>query len=180
MDSKNTTYTYLDSCVFIDYFSERSGRIEVLDNIIDEVIREPNRKLITSSIAITEVAYVYQEKMERVLDPDVIAKMDAFWNDHSIIEIVEFSPFIGRVARQMEREKLIQYGPDVKLTPLDAIHLATHQFISHNGRKVDHFFTYDRKLIEEFGPLFGIHACEPFVFQPELPGSQVITEGLNL
>lgn len=167
MDNKNI-YIYCDSCVFIHYISKTPEHINTLDSLFEYVKKGEYPKIITSTISITEVAFAHQEKLGHKLDPDILGKMDNIWNDHSILELVEYNPFIARMARQMLREKLGNNGKNSKFTPNDAIHLATYSFFERNGLTVKEFFTYDDPVINEMAPFFHIHACNPIVEQEEL------------
>jgi predicted nucleic acid-binding protein len=69
-----------------------------------------------------EVAYAKAEKSRRVLDPAVVAGMDALWADRSAVQLVEFDQVIARNARDLMRTSI---EISRKLTPADAIHLAT-------------------------------------------------------
>ena len=53
------------------------------------------------------------------------------------------------------------------LKPLDAIHLATAQWLSSVGVTVDEVHTYDNSLVK-YGPIVGFSIMEPYAPQPRM------------
>jgi predicted nucleic acid-binding protein len=93
-----------------------------LDSLIDEASQTGNLIILTSTLSIVEVAYAKAEMAKRALDSAVLAGMDALWADRSAVQLVEFDQAIARDARNLLR-RAVEIGR--KLTPPDAIHLAT-------------------------------------------------------
>lgn len=147
---------YWDSCVWLDYISETPEDKDVLDILLrDSAMRSGGIHLITSVIALTEVAFGATEKNNQALDDDVEQKIDALWKDTSAVTLVEYYPAIAIQARS-----IIRLGVEKGwsgLRALDAIHLATAQRL-----EVDEFHTYDTKL-HRYSNEMGFPITEPFV-----------------
>ncbi len=157
---------YWDSCVFISYFSRQSDRIATLEQILEEVATNDQSTIFTSTETITEVAYVEIERRQRRIDPVVESMFDQMWNDTSIVQMIEFNPFLARSARDLIRNSIITPGRTLK--PKDAIHLATAQWINNSVTPINAFNTYDQQLLGYTKPA-GLVVCEPNVIQPRLP-----------
>jgi predicted nucleic acid-binding protein len=153
---------YCDSCVFISYIEETPGRITVLDQLFTDIGESNGDKiLVTSALAKVEVAFSRQERDGRIVDPAVEAAIDALWSDASLIEIVELSDPIAKLARQMMRRAL---GLGIRPPkPPDAVHLATAKWIKANS-----FFTYDLTDMKQFVGDIGCEVQEPHVAQARL------------
>ena len=50
---------------------------------------------------------------------------------------------------------------------MDAIHLATAQWLADNGTEIDEFHTYDRGL-DKYAALVGFKICEPYTAEPRM------------
>lgn len=154
------TYIYCDSNVFLSYFNQEADRIGILERLFEEVQKDPQRKLITSTLSITEVAYIAAERMQHQPDSSISDAIDAFWGDSSLIEFVEFSEMVARQARHLIRSAL---SKSYQLTTIDAIHLSSAKFVG-----VLECFTYDKKLFK-FADIQGYRITEPYVNAPRLP-----------
>ncbi|MBA2596763.1 MAG: PIN domain-containing protein, partial [Chloroflexia bacterium] len=113
---------YWDSSVFLHDIEGTPEWMSILDALIDEASRAGSLVIVTSTLSIVEVAYAKAEKSGKALDPAVVAGMDALWGDRSAVQLVEFDQVIARDARGLLRRS-IEIGR--KLTPPDAVHLAT-------------------------------------------------------
>lgn len=113
---------YWDACLFLHYIEGTPKWMPILDSLIDDASKTGSIIIVTSTLSIVEVAYAKAEKSGKALDPNVIAGMDALWADRSAVQLVEFDQVIARDARSLLRRS-IEIGR--KLTPPDAIHLAT-------------------------------------------------------
>lgn len=158
----NNTYLYCDSCVFIAYFNNESKRVEILDQLFEEVQQSNNKILITSAFTIAEVAYVENERPERGqksrLREDTEERLDQFWNDHSLIEMVDFHEVLARDARKLMRQaSMLGYS----LKPPDALQLVSAQFVG-----AVEFLTYDD--LGKYAGLTGLKILEPHIDQPKL------------
>lgn len=69
---------YWDSCVFLAYINEEPGRVDTVDEILDEISDNKDDKIITSVESIVEASFGAVEKSQGVLDPDVESKIDSF------------------------------------------------------------------------------------------------------
>lgn len=146
---------YWDSCVWLRYINESPEDKEVLDTLLrDSALRNGDSHLITSIIALTEVAFAAAEQNNQTLDADVEQKIDSLWRDRRAITMVEFYPALALQARGLIRMSVEQGW---RLRPYDAIHLATAQRL-----EVTEFHTYDEKLLRFTGEL-GFPVTEPYV-----------------
>jgi predicted nucleic acid-binding protein len=89
-------YTYCDANVFLAYFNAEATRINILDQLFETVQKDPNRKIVTSVVSITEVSHVADERNRNQLDPKIYTAIEGFWGDTSLIEFVDFSELIAR------------------------------------------------------------------------------------
>lgn len=152
---------YWDSCVFLSYIDAEVDRVDVIETLFAEVQKSKGaKKIVTSTVSIAEVAYGAQEKKRAALDHSIRERIDALWNDKSVLTFIEFHDGIARIARELMREA-ISKGHALK--PLDAIHLASAQWL-----QVQEVHTYDDKL-EKFAVAIGRKICAPYADQPRLP-----------
>lgn len=114
----------------------------------------------TSTVSITEVAYAKAEKSGRALDPAILAAVDGMWADESVVRLIEFDQLIARKARDLLR---VSIQNPRKLTPIDAIHLATAQQL-----RVSDCHTMDRSM-KSWNDL-GFPVRDPWAAKPRLPG----------
>ncbi len=151
-------YIYGDSCIFLAYFNKEPGRVEILDQLFEEIHSNGERKLVTSAFSIIEVAHVAREKYRLKLDPKTEEALDALWNDGSLLELVDFHENLARQARTLIRQAT-ELGMSLK--PADALHLVTAQSLG-----VSMFFTYDN--LSKYASMVGFSIREPYVDQPRL------------
>jgi predicted nucleic acid-binding protein len=158
---------YWDTCLFLDFFTANPSRIATLTDIMRAIQADSNSIIYTSVLTITEVSHVTIEKDQQRLDANIVLRLDSFWNDHSLITIVDLNQVIARIARDLRRQAIPQQWT---LRPADAIHLATAYWLKHQARRpVDEVHTYDQKLFK-FATLINIPILEPYTPQPPLPG----------
>lgn len=152
---------YFDANVFLAFVSDEPGRAAV----VEEQLRQSQASslaVLTSTVSIAEVAYGAEEKSQQSLDVDVEARIDGLWAPGGPVTLVEASRLVLVTARGLIRSNLAAgYG---RLTPLDAIHLAT-AFVE----KVDTMATYEANARWE--ALTGLPVAEPEVYQPPLDGA---------
>lgn len=162
MANKVSQRIYWDSSVFLAYFNNEAERKPVLDALLEEVEKSNGQKKIYSSmLAKVEVAFVTYEKRHGNLDPAIAEQIDAFWEDDSVIQLVEFHDEIASSARNLIREGLPKgWG----LKPIDSVHLATASWLG-----VDELHTYDLDHFKKYEPLLELTVCEPYAAQPKLP-----------
>jgi len=161
----NPQLLYWDSCVFLSYIDAEKDRVDTLETILDEVHKSGGaKKIVTSTVSIVEVAFGAQEKIKGVLYPAIQQKIDALWNDASVLLFIEYHEGIAHIARNRMRDALPK---GYTLTPLDAIHLASAQWL-----QVHELHTYDHGL-RKYSSAIGRIVCDPYTSQPRLPGMQL-------
>lgn len=152
-------FLYWDTDVFLSYLNEHPARIQTLQAILDDVSKDKQHLIVTSTMSKVEVAWIAHEKLDRVLDADEESRIDALWNDSSVIEFVEFHDDIAVLARDIMRSSMAKGW---KLRANDAIHLASAQWIE--AYEVN---TYDVKW-KRYEQLIGVTVKEPSAIQPTL------------
>ena len=153
---------YWDSDVVIAFLSAEKGRISALRVILKEV-EDSNgkRKIIASQISKVEVAFTESEKREKVAKREVEERIDTFWGDDSVIELVELGENITIRARDLIRKGISKGWKGLK--PLDAIHLATAIYAD-----VKEFHTYNVSHFEPYKPAVSFTIMEPAPTQSRL------------
>ena len=151
--------TYWDANVFLSYLEGAANRSVILNDIVREA-REEKRDIITSTLTITEVAFVAREKESGALDPRIEQALDNMFDDEQIVRLVEVDRPIARHAQRLIREALVTRR---SLKPADAVHLAT----AHRAQ-CDVIHSYDRQL-RSLSELIQIPAQIPTTDQPSLP-----------
>jgi hypothetical protein len=162
----NPQYLYWDSCVFLSYFDQQPGRWPVLDALLAEVRHsQGQRKIVTSTFTQIEVAYLATEAATHTLDADFEHRLEVFWADRTIVELIEVHPELTHLARQLMRQGL-QAGWR-RLKPPDALHLASAQWLT-SWRTVQAFHTYNVGDYRNFAASMPFTICEPTISQPFL------------
>ena len=150
---------YFDACVFLAYVGAEAGRV----GVVEELLRHATRGLITiitSTVTIAEVAFGATEKQQRALDAATEERIDSLWSPGGPVRLIEASRPIMVAARGLVRARAAGGG---RLSPLDAIHLATAQ-----AERVDHLATYEVRVQATWSQLIGLEVSEPKVEQPPL------------
>jgi predicted nucleic acid-binding protein len=153
---------YWDSSVFLAYVNGEQARLPVIDSLLDEIERDENRRIFTSTVSRVEVAFAAFEARSATLDARTLADIDALWDDRSVVEVVELNDEIALGARSLMREAIARGW---SLKPMDAIHLATANWL-----QAAEFHTYD-SLLQKFEDLVGFRVCEPYALQGRLPNT---------
>ena len=149
---------YWDSNCFLAYVNEETGRVDVLSALLD--LNESGEiNLYASIISQTEVAFSDSERRSRALEPETQHRINDLWSDRRSIKSVEFNGMIGLAARGLMRGSVARGW---SLKPLDAIHLATAQWLPNLGAQVDEFHTYDGGL-PRYSHIVGFPISEPRV-----------------
>jgi predicted nucleic acid-binding protein len=158
----NRGVLYWDANVFISYLNGDmvENRISILEAIFEDIQKENSTKIVTSVLSKVEVSWVASEKFSRALSVAEEENIDNLWNDSSVLEIIELNDDVALHARTLLRNSM---ATGWQLKPLDAIHLATAQWI---GATVVN--TYDEKLFK-FSSDIGISIEIPKAIQPKLP-----------
>jgi predicted nucleic acid-binding protein len=163
----NLQHLYCDSSVFLSYLNAVPNRIEILRTFFEQITQDKNRKMITSVVSIVEVSNIADEKtvvkggfrFKEVAN--ALQQIDSFWQDRSLVEIIDISEHIAFKAREITRQG---YELDYNLKNLDALHLASAKIV---GAK--EFLTYDRDF-PKMAEITGLDIKEPYTLQPKLPG----------
>jgi predicted nucleic acid-binding protein len=113
---------YWDSCVFLSYIDEQSGRLEDLRALLVEAKRR-EIEIVTSAVSITEVAFGSVERDQSALLPEVQARINGLWLPSSPIKLAEVSQLVVEDAREIMRDAIAQGTKVAK--PMDAIHVST-------------------------------------------------------
>ena len=151
---------YWDTAVFLSYLNELPDRIATLEAILDNISKDKQKQIVTSTISKVEVAWVAHEKLNRILNADEASRIDSLWNDSSVVDFIEFHDDIALIARDIMRTGMIRGW---KLRAIDAIHLASAQWA-----QCYEVNTYDGKLDKYKDLIGGIEIREPFTESPKL------------
>jgi predicted nucleic acid-binding protein len=128
---------YWDTSVFLDYFNEDDQHHAVIAAVLRDIRASDGRRLIaTSTFTLTEVVHIKAEMQEPDFRDSAEELMDFFWNDRSVLRLVDLHAGIARRARSLQRHVVGQGG---KLTASDAVHLATASWL-----QVNEMHSYDR------------------------------------
>lgn len=162
-------YVYWDACVFISYLKSEEHRQPVLDAIVDQIRKGNGQKIVTSTFSLVEVAFVNVRDVGGQMAPLPEEKLDAFWADDSLLDLIDFSPEVARLARSLLRQG--QTRGLRRLKPADAVHLASAQWMG-----VEEFCTYNTKDFKPFEVLVDFKIIEPYAksMQLALLGTQQV------
>lgn len=156
---------YWDANVFLSYVNGEEARLPVLEALLRSSASPSGEVTIyTSAISKVEVSFGEVEKTRRQPVPEIAALIDGLWAAVDAITLVDFQDVIGQEATRLIRASLPQGGG---LRPNDAMHLATAQWLSDTGIKIDELHTYDRRLMRHSGSV-GFTICEPHTAQLSL------------
>lgn len=156
---------YWDSCVFLEYINGTGERMPVLEALLSSSASDNGAvKIHASSFSIVEVSFAASERERQALNPEIEQRIDNLWADPGAVVLVEYHATIGELAKRLIREGIPR---GLSLKPLDAVHLATAQWLSSAGVEVDEFHTYDRRLMR-YSNSVGFRICEPYTPQPNL------------
>lgn len=162
----NNRHIYWDSNVFLSLLNAMPARIETLKNLVAEIEENSQSYILTSSESIVEVAHIAEEKTRKRLDPAVEEQIDAMWANNELIKMIDNGPHIAPIARNLIREAIPNGW---RLTPKDAVHLASAYWYNKYVHPIDEIHTYDQRLFK-FEAMVGIHICEPYPKQMRLNG----------
>lgn len=154
---------YWDSNCFLSYVNAIPGRIAVLEALLASSAAGETR-LYTSAISQVEVAFGVSERERQALDPNVERQINSLWADPKVVAVADYHSLIGETAKGMIRNGVARGW---SLKPVDAIHLATAQWLQGEGVAIEEFHTYDRGLFK-YADIAGFPIREPRVAQPAL------------
>jgi predicted nucleic acid-binding protein len=155
-----TRYIYCDSNVFLAYFNREMPLFPIINQLFEEIEKDKSRQIVTSILSITEVAFHVEERKKHRLMPEALSTMDNFWNDRTLLDLIELNEIIARAARDLIRER---FTDKLVLKRDDAIHLASAQYIG-----ADEFLTDDDKLYR-YSDALKLDIRKPYVLSPKLP-----------
>ncbi len=156
---------YWDSNVFLSYVNEIPDRVPTLEALLaDSASDVGSVKLYTSALTHVEVSFAASEQKQRTLDQEIEQRINHLWSDPRALVSVEYHDAIGQSAKSLIRTA-ITIGWSLK--PLDAIHLATAQWLSTAGLALEEFHTYDKDL-KKYESIVGLRIIEPYTPQPRM------------
>ena len=151
---------YWDANVVLYYLNDDPDRKPILDAILEDISKSSKDRIVTSVLSKVEVAWIATEKELRILSQDEESRIDAFWDDSSVIELVDLNDEITHLARSLLRESMAR-GWD-RLRPNDAIHIATAEWVD-----AAEMHTYDSTLFR-YKEFIGLDIKIPIAQQPRL------------
>ncbi len=154
---------YWDSSALLSFVNEYPERISTLDALL-ESSANGTIEIYTSTISHVEVAFGASEQQRRRLAPEIEREIDSLWSDPNVVVSVEYHNGIGQSARNLIRDAVTRGW---SLKPLDAIHLATGQWLSSMEIVVGEFHTYDTRLFK-YADIVDFSICEPRTLQPRM------------
>ena len=156
---------YWDSCVFLNYVNMIPEHESLLEQILENSASDNSPiKIYTSVLAHVEVSFAASEQQNQALDPETERLIGNLWSDPEAIVSVEYHADIGQLATGLMRDAVTRGW---SLKPLDAIHLATAQWLSSVGLTVEEFHTYDRGLFR-YDSIVGFPILEPRIENPRM------------
>ena len=156
---------YWDACCCLSYINEIADRLAILEALLGNSVRgSGDIRLYTSALSKVEVAFSVSEQQKQVLDVEAESRIENLWADPDALVTVEYHDVIGGIAKGLMRSAVTSGW---SLKPLDAIHLATAQWLSELGLTVDEFHTYDKRLLK-WAPIVGFKIIRPYTPQPQL------------
>lgn len=153
-------FVYWDACVFLAYLRGTPDRIPHIQAVLDEVSKNGDLTIATSTITQVEVAYWRDLNDRFILDDESEQILDRMWHDENVVLLIEFHSIVAKKARTLMRESRRDHGWGLK--PNDAIQLATAQYIDASI-----FHTYDDELFK-YSEYFEFDVVEPSALQPSL------------
>ena len=159
----NRKSVYWDSCAFLSYVNAIPDRISALEALLDQSDKG-EITIYTSTLSHAEVAFANSEKQSETLSPEIEIQISSLWADANLVTSVELHPAIALIGRDLMRDGLTRGW---RLKPLDAIHLATAQWLSEVGFNVDEFHTYDTGIFK-YAVAVNFDIVKPYVQQPNL------------
>lgn len=147
---------YWDANCFLAYVNQETDRIDVLNDLLS-LSESGEIELYASTVSQVEVAFSDSERRRGVLDPETESRIGNLWGEDNVVNSVVFNDEIGGIAKNLMRHSIARRW---SLKPLDAIHLATAQWMPNLGAQVDEFHTYDSGL-PRYAPIVGFPITEP-------------------
>jgi predicted nucleic acid-binding protein len=147
---------YVDANVLLAYVLEEEGA-PVVEQLLLEADKG-DRRLLTSTVSIVEVAFGAETAKGGALDPGTLSTIDNLWSGGRPVALADASIRTMYEARDIAREARRR---NRRLTPRDAIHLATAV-----AAGVEKFFTYEKDETRKiWAEITGLDVEEPNVEQ---------------
>lgn len=151
---------YWDANVVLNYLNEHDpGRVQTLDGLLYRA-RKGEIEIVTSTLTVVEVAFITGEFDSADLPGDVDQRIAAMWFPPGPVKLVDLHLRIAEEARALVR---LARSRGQRLTPRDAVHLASAVFLQANA-----VHTYDKPL-HKFGADIGIEVTEPTGEATQMP-----------
>ena len=156
---------YWDSCVFLYYVNMIPEHMPLLEQVLEDSASDSSPvKIYTSVLSHVEVSFGASEQQNQVLNAETERLIGNLWSDPGAVVSVEYHTDIGQIATGLMRDAVTRGW---SLKPLDAIHLATAQWLSSVGMTVEEFHTYDRRLFK-YASIVGFPIVEPRIENPRM------------
>lgn len=152
---------YWDADVFLAYLNNEPGRAPSIEAILASVEKDPKTTIVTSVLSRVEISWIAIEKMDRVLMPNELERIDSLLENYHIVETVEFNDSIALLARDYMRKGMEAGGK--KLRTNDAIHLASAIWVK--AKELNTYNLNDYHYFEQFAEIL---IKEPVALQPAL------------
>ncbi len=146
----NPPVYYWDASVLLAWVKGEDDRVAIVQGLLDDAMNG-RIEILTSMVSIVEVSNGVTQASGR-RDFDLEAKIDSLWRPPYQIQLVEFYRSIANRSRDLMRRAVDLAR---KLTPLDAVHLATAVQM-----EADRVHTYD-PLWREWESEIGLPVEEP-------------------
>ena len=154
---------YWDANVFLSYVNAIPNRMPVLDALLEKSASGAI-VIYTSALSHVEVAFGASEKDRNMLNKEIEQKIASLWADTEAVVSVEYHEAIGETAKDLIRGSITEGW---SLKPLDAIHLATAQWLLGAGRTLAEFHTYDTGLFK-YKDIVGCPILRPHTLQSRM------------
>jgi len=150
----------MDTDVILSYLNKEPNRLSVLKQIFHDIKNDDNLKIITSVLSKDEIFYL-MDSGKIQMDSASETKINGFFHDSSIIELVSVNEHIVDISRDFKRELKKN---KLKFESPDAIHLATAEWL-----KVDEFYTYNLQDFNRVSHRVSFPIKEPCLQQLIMP-----------
>ncbi len=151
--------------MFLYYVNMIPEYLSLLEQILEDSTNDSSPiKIYTSALSHVEVSFAASEQQNQALDPEVEQLIGNLWSDPGAVVSVEYHTDVDQIATGLMRDAITRGW---SLKPLDAVHLATAQWLSSVGLIVEEFHTYDRKLLR-YSPIVEFPIVEPRIENPRM------------
>ncbi|MGB7291959.1 MAG: type II toxin-antitoxin system VapC family toxin [Thermodesulfobacteriota bacterium] len=149
---RTRNFIYTDTSVFMSYFNEVADRVGIIESYFDKINNSQEDILVTSSLTKVEISWIETNQYDLTLSDDDKERLDNYWKDNNLIEIIDFSDAIADIARDIMR---YAKKNGWKARTMDSIHLASAKWINAIG-----FISYDDDF-KKYEKYLSIQVHEP-------------------